>query len=651
MNLKNNKIKGVLIVGVLIITSFFTAFAFIPSGSGKYTYGIYSFSSYDELIDFFEEKYNNYSNYGWDSLEAPRAGFTKSASGESSNGDSNGGSSVDFSQTNIQVEGVDEPDIVKTDGSYLYIVTNDKVFIVKAYPSTDAAIESKVEFEDNEYPINIFINKNFLVIFCSSYKYYNGYEDYDYYWWGGSSTTIIKIYDLANVKNPELVKEIEIDGDYFDSRMIGDFVYIISNEFSYNIYQENNGNKSINIPKITIDDESSSIPSEHIYYVDIPDRIETMTHVLSINIYTEEVNQRSFLLGSAQTMYVSKNNIYLTYTKYEYFDILPLMDRPYNDYEEKTLIHKITIENGNIDYTAQGEIPGRILNQFSMDEHNDFFRIATTIGNVWSQDEKSSNNIYILDKDLKLISKINDIAPGEQIYSARFMGDKGYLVTFKKIDPFFTIDLSDPYNPEILGKLKIPGYSDYLHPYGENHIIGIGKDTVEAADSQKESRNIDFAWYQGIKIALFDVSDFNNPKEISKIIIGDRGTDSPALYDHKAFLFDKEKELLVIPVSLYEISEEIKQQYNNYTGSMYGEFTFQGAYVYNLNIENGFEYKGRITHLNEEDILKSGYYGYWGSSSIQRSLYIENILYTISNDMVKINNLDTVDEIGIVELI
>ena len=210
------------------------------------------------------------------------------------------------------------------------------------------------------------------------------------------------------------------------------------------------------------------------------------------------------------------------------------------------------------------------------------------------------------------------------------------------MDPFFTIDLSDPHNPKILGELKIPGYSDYLHPFDEDHIIGVGKDTVE-------SEYGNFAWYQGLKIALFDVSDFENPKEVSKILIGDRGTDSPALYDHKAFLFDKEKELLVIPVRLCEISDEIKEQYDNYTGSMYGEFTFQGAYVYSLSIENGFEYKGRVTHLSDEDMLKSGYYAYWGSS-ILRSLYIDNVLYTISDGMVKMNNLETLDEIDIVQL-
>ena len=280
-----------------------------------------------------------------------------------------------------------------------------------------------------------------------------------------------------------------------------------------------------------------------------------------------------------------------------------------------------------------------------MDEYNGFFRIATTV-HVWDSKMKSSNNIYILDTDLEHVSKIEGIAPGERIYSARFIGKKAYLVTFKKVDPFFTIDLSDPYNPKILGELKIPGYSDYLHPFDDNHIIGIGKDTVESYSSN-------FAWYQGLKIALFDVSDFNNPREVSKVIIGDRGTDSPALHNHRAFLFDREKELLVIPLSLYEISDEIKEQHDGYTANICGKFTFQGAYVYKLSIENGFEYRGRVSHMDEEEFQENEQYWYrWSSPSyIHRSLYIGDILFTISDKMIKINNLEDLNEIKSVELV
>jgi len=397
-----------------------------------------------------------------------------------------------------------------------------------------------------------------------------------------------------------------------------------------------------NIPKIIVDKKTKDIEPSEIYYVDIPEPVETMTHIVSIDLDTKKVNYKSFLLGYSQAIYVSKNNIYITSIHYQQ-NAVSIINSP----QETTIIHKISIDNGEISYIAQGEVKGYILNQFSMDEYNGFFRIATTSGNVW--DGSSKNNVYILDDKLKQVASIDDIAPGEKIYSARFLGDKAYLVTFKKVDPFFTIDISDPYNPKILGKLKIPGFSDYLHPYDDDHIIGIGKETVEALGEEKEDRGIDFAWYQGLKIALFDVSDFEHPEELDKVIIGDRGTDSPVLYDHKAFLFDYNKKLLVIPVSVYEIDENIKKEHGNYTGSIYGEFTFQGVYVYHLSVEDGFQLLGRITHMDNESYLKTDYYPS-PSTSITRSLYIDNTLYTISQSMVKLNSLDNLEEIKSISL-
>jgi len=637
----------------------FLNFMFIPGLTWKFldkglnTYELSSFSSNEELAVFLKDKCGS-STGGWYlecDMATPSVTFASKSSRAltgTSNDVSHYSGSVDFSQTNIQVEGVDEPDTVKTDGTYLYILANSKIYIIKAYPAEDAGVLSEITLDTNSYSSNIFINNDRLIVFGTSSRTPDNAEEDDYSWWGGITTTQIKIYDISDRENPTLLDEMNFDGRYVDARMIGNYVYLVTNEYTGNIYRIENNEIILNIPEVTINGNIKKIGCNQIYYVDIPERIDAMTNVISIDLNDNEVSQKSFLLGSSQTMYVSEHNIFLTYTKYDYIE--PVDGERYGRSEEKTIIHKISVHDGGISYTAQGEVPGRILNQFSMDEYDGFFRIATTVGNVWDHEQKSSNNIYILDENLELISSIENIAPGERIYSSRFMGGKAYLVTFKKVDPFFTLDLSDPYNPKILGKLKIPGYSDYLHPYDENHIIGIGKDTVEALDSSKESRGIDFAWYQGLKIALFDVSDFENPIELSKIIIGDRGTDSPALQDHKAFLFDRAKELLVLPVNLYEISDDIKQQNNGYTGSTHGEFKFQGAYVYKLSLEDGFELKGRVTHMDDEEALKTGYW-YGGSSSVTRSLYIGDILYTLSNSMVKMNNLDTLEEINSVDLI
>jgi inhibitor of cysteine peptidase len=250
------------------------------------------------------------------------------------------------------------------------------------------------------------------------------------------------------------------------------------------------------------------------------------------------------------------------------------------------------------------------------------------------------NHVFVLDMELNTISGVMDIAPGERIYSARFMGGRGYLVTFKKVDPFFVLDLSDPTNPYILGKLKIPGYSNYLHPYDENHVIGIGKDTVPA-------KNGDFAWYQGVKLSIFDVTDVNNPKELSKYIIGDRGTHSLALDDPHAFLFSMEKNLLVIPILLAEIDES--KYPGGYPPNTHGDYTWCGAYVFDISLINGFQLRGGISHTDNFDPGSLSWY-YDSPYKVKRSFYIEDVLYTISGNMIKANDLASLSEFNSVEL-
>jgi uncharacterized secreted protein with C-terminal beta-propeller domain len=275
-----------------------------------------------------------------------------------------------------------------------------------------------------------------------------------------------------------------------------------------------------------------------------------------------------------------------------------------------------------------------------MDEFNGFFRIATTSRQLIGGDLSSINNVYILDEDMTIIGRLEDIAPGEDLYSARFMGEKCYLVTFKKVDPLFVIDLANPKNPVILGKLKVPGYSNYLHPYDSTHLIGVGKETIEADEG-------DFAWYQGLKISLFDVRDVLRPKELDKYEIGDRGTDSPILNDHKALLFSKSKNLLVLPILVAEIKQDA------YSGKIppyvHGEYVFQGAYVLYVSLDEGISVRGRITHIDGDDLIKSGYY-FTSKYSVKRALYIHNVLYTISDKIIKMNRLDNLNEINSIEL-
>ncbi|MEW6726612.1 MAG: beta-propeller domain-containing protein [Bacillota bacterium] len=256
--------------------------------------------------------------------------------------------------------------------------------------------------------------------------------------------------------------------------------------------------------------------------------------------------------------------------------------------------------------------------------------------------ENLSNNLYVLDGAMQIVGKIEDTAPGERIYAVRFMGKKAYMVTFKNTDPLFVLDLADPLHPAVLGALKIPGFSNYLHPYDENHVIGIGKDTLQVFEKDRYG-NVEAegpAYEQGIKVALFDITDVTTPREKFAVRIGDRGTHSEVLDNHKALLFSREKNLLAFPVAVAEI--------RNKTASTppweHGAFTFQGAYVYELTLDKGFVLKERSTHRTREDYLKAGYDWCNSERDVRRVLYIGDTLYTLSSSLLKANDIKTLAE-------
>ncbi|MFH1310984.1 MAG: beta-propeller domain-containing protein [Nanoarchaeota archaeon] len=587
------------------------------------------FSSLNELNKFLKD--NQVESGRGGILDIFKAATSPSMAGTESDSGSNQGAD-EYSSTNIQVEGVDEADVIKNDGKYIYAVSGNKVVIVDAFPASNMKVLSEINLSGSVG--EIFVNKDKLIVFSQEYsQIVYGRErcmeigcitppNQD------EAKTGVYIYDISNRQNPTLDENISLTGNYVSSRMINNYVYLIANQYAY---QEGV------LPAYEKNGQVKVVKADEVYYSPIKDQSFQFTNILAININNGETSEKTVLTGSSQTIYVSKNNIYTTYTKYAYYWNSGSTD------QEKTIINKFSIDKSQVEFLSSGEVPGHLLNQFSMDENKDYFRIATTIGEVWNSEKPSTNNIYVLDKDMKLIGSLEDLAPGEKIYSSRFIGDRAYLVTFKKIDPLFVISLENPTNPTVLGKLKIPGYSDYLHPYDENHIIGIGKEAIDASEEETTGRQLDFAWYQGIKIAIFDVSDVNNPIEEYKEVIGDRGTDSEALQNHKAFLFDREKELLVLPINLAEIKGEKTQD------NQYGEFTFQGAYVYKINLEDGFKLQGRITHYNETDYAKMGYY-FYGDKSISRSLYMDDTLYTFSPSMIKANDLDNLEEISSLNL-
>jgi inhibitor of cysteine peptidase len=583
---------------------------------------------------------------------------------------------LDFSDTNIQVLGVDEADIVKTDGQYIYALVYNDLYIIKAYPPEEIEVLSKISFTSR--PSDIFLEGDKLAVIGQDYEIvkdailrsFPRSSNYSYF----------KIFDISDREDPVKVRDLSFEGNYFNSRMINGYVYLILNDYR----QPQLIDESL-APKI-IDNGQVLTKRPDIYYFNIPYSSLTINsiNVINLNNINEEIASHSFLLDGASTLYASPEAIYLGLTKYlnqwevdwqiMYDTIFTYLNEELkkkikvieetenfvlNDSEKKhkieeifhsflgdldletqreieskleiakdikyeelkdkwetTVIHKIRIDKEKIDHVAQGEIPGRTLNQFSFDEHNNYLRVATS--KSARMNESSSSGVYILNSDLDLISQVDNLAPGERIYSVRFMGDRAYLVTFFQVDPLFALDLSDPYNPAALGELKIPGFSNYLHPYDRDHLIGFGKD----ADLNGQ--------ILGLKLSLFNVADIENPIELDSYIFGGPSSDSVALHDHRAFLFNKEKNLLVLPATL--------------RSSFSRSLDFSGAIVFKIE-NNEFIERARIDHLDGDiSQRQDDWRGFsYNDSSVKRSLYIDNYLYTLSNRLIRVHNLDNLN--------
>jgi inhibitor of cysteine peptidase len=624
-----------------------------PSVSGMKT-----FSSIDELKNYLTTNSQGGSMYSGGPLDSKFFGSSRSMPvpmpAQSSSlglGATENVYTMDnsYSTTNIQVAGVDEADIVKTDGQYIYTISNTQsislnyyydgsysqankaIYIVNADPQ-NVKVVAKISLDNNTEPAGLFLSSdgNKLAVLASKYQTYS-------YSMGLRSTDVmlapyhsdvysfINVYDISNKATPVLTRNFTVSGSYFNSRMIGNYVYTVVSQPAM-VY-----NNDVSLPVVYEGKSELDVTPAAIYYTDsTQSSYFTFTSFYGLDILNDQQQPTNMtvMMNGASTMYVSPGNIYVTYPTW-------------TNTGEYTSIYRVSINGLQLNFEAKGSVPGTVINQYAMDEYSGNFRVATN----WQELDSKINNVYILNQNLTTIGKLEGLGQNENLHSVRFMGDKCYLVTFKKTDPLFVIDLSQPTNPTVLGELKIPGYSDYLHPYDETHLIGVGKEAVEA-------QQYDFAWYQGLKLSLFDVTNVKNPVQLANYVIGDRGTDSPVLNDPKAFLFDKSRNLLVIPLSLAIVDNSTLDKYGQSEASTYGQTVWQGAYVFSLTLDGGFALKGTVTHLDSKLLNNQGQlsnsYDYYNTQNqwIMRALYIGNTLYTISNDEMKLNNLTDMTQIA-----
>lgn len=558
----------------------------------------------------------------------------------------------DFSDTNNQVKGVQESDVIKTDGNYIYQVVDGNIRIFDATPK---AVKLITTIDPEEFSVSeIFLSEGKIVA--------HGQKDYawiepmplieaettsvesnetgdiepaskiavdsimPYY---NEDRTYVAVYDIATVTAPVLISYYAFDGYFASGRVVDDYLYMATNKsfYLYNIYDMRKGTEPVNDAEILpsyknlLTGEEVVLSYEDIAY--FPDKVSSeFLLTIGLNLSDNKDVDVDAYLGYGGTIYVSNNHFYTSIEHYEYNTLESNAKLYAPVYDINTVIYKFEMNNGDMAYSTKGNVPGTMLNQFSLDEYLGNLRVATTKNSWWWNDEESTNHIFVLDKNLDQIGSVEDLAPGERIYSTRFVGEKIYMVTFKQVDPFFVIDASIPSEPKVLGYLKIPGFSTYMHPMDETHILGFGQET-----KLNEYGNV---VTDGFKISLFDVSDFSNPLEADKLIIGKSGTYSELQYNHKALMYTYTtgQGVMALPISVAEVIDY--------------KTSFSGAYVFDISTSD-VVIAGRITHHDETTITEDTRYEYtnfdW-NYEITRIIYIGDYLYTFSNNRIMVHTID-----------
>lgn len=496
--------------------------------------------NYDEIYGYVkaasQDKYMKFNNTGAVEEAADISAATASGMSAKDGADSRQNTAGDYSDTNVREEGVKEGDVVKTDGKYLYIMERDKISIVGI---EDATMEKTAEISPGEegYFSELYVEDGLLAAVYSDYMYAEDSDSQDSAGLdGGSPRTNVYVYDVRDAAQPELAGAFSQSGYYNTMRIKDGYVYLISS-FYAGMPSEPAAREEY-IPQVQgklLEPGDICIPQSQ------SGRAYTLISSFALNAPEKETDSVAVLGGSGQC-YVSGKNIYVTEGIYESSETVT-----------QTSVRRISYSGGDLAVQAQTKVDGTLHDSFSIDEYGGYLRLVTTVEPVYAVNDGvqplaetgnaqgdtaaaeetavETNSLYVLDEALEVVGEIHDLAPEESVYSARFMGDTGYFVTFEEIDPLFSVDLSDPENPEIIGALKIPGFSEYLHPYGEGRLLGIGMDV----DGET-------AAVQGVKLSMFDISNPADVQETAVCVLEDTyGTD--VSYNYKAAFVDTEKNL------------------------------------------------------------------------------------------------------------
>lgn len=622
----------VAVIGIAAVVGVFALASPPPvasSGSSAGHQGLSSFESYSQLQQYVSanaksaQQYNSWGiglgGFGIVRFPVAVGGMTTTVTMSTTTA-TTFGSDVSYTGTNVQVQGVDELDRVKTDGTHLFVSTRDSVALIDAYPPNSTAVLSTLAFPNGQV-LGLEGAQDRLMVLVQTGS------------WAGAIELLL--YDTSNLASPVLMQNVTIAGSFVGARMADGHVYAVIQQPSYTL--DGQGNATAAMPMASQGGVQSELPPSSVYYTNNTAQISFYTMIPSISMSTGKESLVSVLTGPSATIYVSTSSIYVAYTNY--LDLYDVDGVPGNAWSggvispqmvmqsQNSTVLRASYSNGTVTVARAGVVPGTVLNQFSMDEYNGYFRIATSRFATVDGVATTSDDVYVLDQGMNQVSALQNIAPGENIYAVRFTGDVGYVVTYQQIDPLFVISFKDITKPVILSALKVTGYSDYLHPLAGGYLLGIGKESVQASDGN-------FSYYLGLKISLFKVYENGSSAQVAKLDIGDRGTDSPALSDHLAFTYDPTRNVTVIPLTLCLVSGN-----QTYEGGIpaFGNPVWQGVYVVKVN-SAGLTVLGRVSQYpagqNVGDYPND-------SLSIDRSVIIGDYLYTISQSEVMVSSMSS----------
>jgi uncharacterized secreted protein with C-terminal beta-propeller domain len=529
-----------------------------------------------------------------------------------------------YSQTNTQVSGVDEGDIVKTDGKYLYAARLDDntVSIIQADGKDMKRLSSVVlpEDKDNEHSRlqEMYVTGDHLVVVSTR----NIQPDYPegtartLIWRPSKQLTRYTVYDIKDRAKPRQTRVVELEGSPVSTRMVGNTLYFVQNRHLYGLAFTTALRAEDVLPAFSDsakgDAELEALPPEDMNY--FPGSEETNYMLIgAFDVTKAEAFEPQCYLGAGNTVYMNERSLYVA--RYDWRD-------------EATGLYRFTVDGAEVIYAAKGSVKGTPINQYAMDEYDGHFRIAAT-----SQEKTSVSRVYVLDGEMKQTGVTPALAPGEQIYSVRFMGDMGYLVTYRQVDPLFAVDLSDPKKPTVVGQLKIPGFSQYLHPVGEGLLVGFGRHTQVTYVREDDGTEVEVGTRDaGLKVSLFDISDPKNPKEVNSLRLG-AGSYSEAFDNPRAMMVDRQKSLFGFPIQV--------QDWNELTGNP-RVTNWEGFMLVGVKEEKLV----KTAELKYQPDATGEYYRGWQ----RRLCYIGNTLYGVDDVGVTAFDYTTFKQLAVLKL-